>query len=180
MRPRPVGGGAWATNAGASLKLADEIDHNSEDISDLVLSDVIAALHRRARVSHEFDIPYIAGYSRDATTIYIDRHLPRTISWRGKDVRLEPFLVCHEIIEKALLDELGLHYLHAHQIALRVERDAVRGAGLTWRHYQSVIKRHEKAIDEERLRNVPADLDLTPYKDLKDYPLLHRLISSSP
>jgi len=179
MRPRPVGGGAWATNAGASLKLADEIHHNSEDISDLVLSDVIAALHRRARVSHEFDIPYIAGYSRDATTIYIDRHLPRTISWRGKDVRLEPFLVCHEIIEKALLDELGLHYLHAHQIALRVERDAVRGAGLTWRHYQSVIKRHEKAIDEERLRNVPADLDLTPYKDLKDYPLLHRLISSS-
>ncbi|WP_434721404.1 hypothetical protein [Mesorhizobium sp. RIZ17] len=161
------------------MKLADEVHHNSEDISDLVLSDVVAALHRRARVSHEFDIPYIAGYSSDATSIYIDRHLPRTIRWRGKDVRLEPFLVCHEIVEKALLDELGLHYLHAHQIALRVERDAVRGAGLTWRRYQSVIKKHEKAIDEERLRNVPADLDLTPYKDLKDYRLLRRLVSSS-
>ncbi|MBZ9848089.1 hypothetical protein LB565_08835 [Mesorhizobium sp. CA14] len=106
-----------------------------------------------------------AGYSRDATTIYIDRHLPRTIRWRGKDVRLEPFLVCHEIVEKALLDELRLHYLHAHQIASRIERDAVRGAGLTWRHYQSVIKAHEKAIDEEQLRCVPGDLDLTPCSD---------------
>ncbi|MGX9146341.1 hypothetical protein [Mesorhizobium sp. 128a] len=35
---------------------------------------------------------------------------------------LEPFLVCHEIVEKALLDELRLHYLHAHQIASRIAR----------------------------------------------------------
>jgi hypothetical protein len=28
----------------------------------------------------------------------------------------------HEIVEKALLDELRLHYLHAHQIAVRAER----------------------------------------------------------
>ncbi|WP_224549891.1 hypothetical protein [Mesorhizobium sp. CA16] len=161
------------------MKLADEVRHSSEDISDVVLSDVVSALHRRVKVSHEFDIPYIAGYSRDAKTIYIDRHLPRTIRWRDKDVRLEPFLVCHEIVEKALLDELRLHYLHAHQIASRIERDAVRGAGLTWRHYQSVIKGHEKAIDEEQLRCVPAELDLTPYKDLKDYPLLRRLVEAS-
>ncbi|TPI67105.1 hypothetical protein FJ423_32700, partial [Mesorhizobium sp. B2-8-9] len=60
-------------NAGADLKLADEVHHSSEDISDLVLSDVVSALHRRVKVSHEFDIPYIAGYSTDARTIYIDR-----------------------------------------------------------------------------------------------------------
>ena len=131
------------------------------------------------KVSHELDIPYIAGYSRDAATVYLDRHLPRTIRWRGKDVRLEPFLVCHEIVEKAPLDELRLHYLHAHQIASRVERDAVRGAGLTWRHYQSVIKGLEKTIDEEQLRRVPRDLDITPYKDWKDYPLLQRLVQAS-
>ncbi|WP_292568908.1 hypothetical protein [Mesorhizobium sp.] len=160
------------------MKLADEVRHSSEDISDLVLSDVVSALHRRVKVSHDFDIPYIAGYSKDASTVYIDRHLPRTIRSRGKDVRLEPFLVCHEIVEKTLLDELRLHYLHAHQIASRIERDAVRGAGL-WRHYQSVIKKHEKAIDEEQLRCVPGELDLTPYKDLKDYPLLRRLVKAS-
>ncbi|MBZ9848040.1 hypothetical protein LB565_08580 [Mesorhizobium sp. CA14] len=161
------------------MKLDDEVHHSSEDISDLVLSDVVSALHRRLKVSHEFDIPYIAGYSRNAMTIYIDRHLPRTIRWRGKDVRLEPFLVCHEIVEKTLLDNLRLHYLHAHQIASRIERDAVKAAGLTWRHYQGVNKGHEKAIDEEQLRGVPGELDLTPYKDLKDYPLLRRLVQAS-
>ncbi|WP_292496345.1 hypothetical protein [Mesorhizobium sp.] len=41
--------------------------------------------------------------------------------------------------------------------------------------YQRVMKRHEKAIDEEALKKVPADLDLTPYKGLDDYALLRRL-----
>jgi hypothetical protein len=82
-------------------------------------------------------------------------------------------------LKKALLDELRFHCLHTHQIASRIERDAVREAGLTWRQYQSVIKGHEKAIDEEQLRHVPRDLDITPYKDLKDYPLLQRLIQAS-
>jgi hypothetical protein len=94
---------------------------------------------------------------------------------RNKDVRIEPFLVVHEIVEKALLDELRLHYLHAHQIASRIERDSVRTSGIRWIDYQRFMKRHEKAIDEEALKKVPADLDLTPYKDLDDYALLRRL-----
>ncbi|WP_181180156.1 hypothetical protein [Mesorhizobium sp. B2-1-3A] len=47
---------------------------------------------------------------------------------------------------------------------MRAERDAVTGAGLTWKAYQAVMKTHEKAIDEESLKNVPGDLDLTPYE----------------
>ncbi|WP_292317281.1 hypothetical protein [Mesorhizobium sp.] len=156
--------------------LADsEIHHDSEDVDARVLSDVVAALNRRVIISHEFDIPYIAGYSIDAKTVYIDRHLPRTLKAKNKDVRIEPFLVCHEIVEKALLDELQLHYLHAHQIASRIERDAVRTSGIRWMDYQRFMKRHEKAIDEETLKKVPADLDLTPYKDLEDYALLQQL-----
>lgn len=82
--------------------LADsEIHHNSEDVDARVLSDVLAALNRRVVISHEFDIPYIAGYSIDAKTVYIDRHLPLTLKAKNKDVRIEPFLVCHEIVEKA-------------------------------------------------------------------------------
>jgi hypothetical protein len=42
-----------------------------------------------------------------------------------KTVRVEPFLLTNEIVEKALIDELRLHYPHAHQIAVRAERDAV-------------------------------------------------------
>ena len=62
------------------MNLQKELRHKSEDINDLVLLDVVRALRRRVRrVSHDYDIPYIAGYSVDGKTIFIDRHLPRTI-----------------------------------------------------------------------------------------------------
>jgi len=161
------------------MKLEAEVRHTSEDVDDAVLEDVVVALHRRVEVSHEFDIPYIAGYSLDGRTVYIDRHLPRTIQSEGRRVSLEPFLITHEVVEKALLDKLGLHYLHAHQIALRAERDAVRAAGLTWQAYQAVMKQNEKPIDEEKLQKVPRDLDLTPYRDLKDFTVLDRLVKAA-
>jgi hypothetical protein len=134
------------------MNLQKELRHKSEDIDNSVLLDVVKALRRRVRaVSHDYDIPYIAGYSIDGKTIFIDRHLPRTIRWLLKTVRVEPFLLTHEIVEKALLDELRLHYLHAHQIAVRAERDAVKAAGVSWWAYQSFMKKHEKQIEEEKL-----------------------------
>lgn len=38
------------------------------------------------------------------------------------------------------------------------------------------MKRHEKHIEEEKLINVPPKLDLTPYRDEKDFGLLQRLV----
>ena len=161
------------------MKLEDEVRHTSEDVDDAVLADVVVALHRRVEVSREFDIPYIAGYSQDGRTVYIDRHLPRTMQSEARRVRFAPFLITHEVVEKALLDKLGLHYLHAHQIALRAERDAVRAAGLAWQAYQAMMKQNEKPIDEEKVQKVPRDLDLTPYRDLKDFAVLDRLIKAA-
>jgi len=154
-----------------------EVRHKSEDIEDVVLLDVVQAIRRRVRVvNRDFDIPYIAGYSKDGRTVFIDRHLPRSFRWLMRMVRIEPFLLTHEVVEKALLDELRLHYLHAHQIALRAERDAVKAAGVSWWAYQRFMKQHEKAIEEEKLVRVPASLDLTPYRDEKDFGLLQRLV----
>jgi hypothetical protein len=159
------------------VKLEREVRHKSEDIADDVLLDAVKAIRRRVRVvNRDCDIPYIAGYSRDGHTVFIDRHLPRSFTWLMKTVRVEPFLLTHEIVEKALLDELRLHYLHAHQIAQRAERDAVKAAGISWWAYQRFMKQHEKPIEEERLVKVPAELDLTPYRDEKDFALLRRLV----
>jgi hypothetical protein len=160
------------------MKRQQEARTRSEDISDKVMNDVVRALRRRVReVDHSYDIPYIAGYSVDAKTIYIDRHLPRTFrSWTLKRVMVAPFIVTHEIVEKALLDELKLHYLHAHQVAVRTERAAVEAAGVSWTTYEGFMKKHEKAIEEELLQRVPPDLDLTPYRDEKDFAILHRLV----
>jgi hypothetical protein len=127
---------------------------------------------RQSRLRHSI----IAGYSADGHTVFIDRHLPRTFRWLMKTVRVEPFLLTHEIVEKALLDELRLHYLHAHQIAVRAERDAVKAAGVSWWAHQRFMKRHEKPIEEEKLVKVPAALDLTPYGDEKDFGLLQHLV----
>jgi hypothetical protein len=160
----------------AKMNLDQEVRHKSEEIEDVVLTDVVKALLRRIKINHEYDIPYIAGYSVDARTVFIDRHLPRQFQWLMKKVRVAPFLATHEIVEKTLLDELRLHYLHAHQIALRAERDAVKAAGVSWWAYQRFMKKHEKAIAEERLLKVPATLDLTPYRDQKDFALLQKLV----
>src|ERR1700716_3869476 len=157
------------------MDLQRELHHKSEDIDDLVLLDVLKALRRRVRkISHAYDVPYIAGYSADGGTVFIDRHLPRSFRCLLKTVRVEPFLLTHEIVEKALLDGLRLHYLHAHQIAQRAERDAVKAAGISWWGYQRFMKQHEKPIEEERLVKGPATLDLTPYRDEKDFGLLER------
>ena len=37
-------------------------------------------------------------------------------------------------------------------------------------------ERHEREIEEETLVKVPANLDLTPYRDEKDFALLERLV----
>jgi hypothetical protein len=159
------------------VQLDQEVRHKSEDIDDDVLLDVVKAIRRRVRiVSREYDVPYIAGYSVDGRTVFIDRHLPKSFGWLTKTVRVDPFLLTHEIVEKALLDELRLHYLHAHQIAVRAERDAVNAAGVPWWVYQRFMKKYEKPIEEEKLSRVPPKLDLTPYKDEKDFALLRRLV----
>ena len=159
------------------MKLQQEVRHKSEDIDDEVLSEAVQAIRRRVRVvNREYDIPYVAGYSVDGHTVFIDRHLPRSFRWLMRTVRVEPFLLTHEIVEKALLDELRLHYLHAHQIAVRAERDAVHAAGVSWWAYQRFMKKHEKHIEEEKLSRVPGALDLTPYRDEKDFSLLQRLV----
>ena len=79
-------------------------------------------------------------------------------------------------MEKALIDQLNLHYLHAHQIASRAEQAAVRAAGIRWRDYDRFIQKHVKTIGCEGLTKVPADLDLKPYRDEHDYDLLQRML----
>jgi hypothetical protein len=52
----------------------------------------------------------------------------------------------------------------------------VKAAGVSWWAYQSFMKKHEREIEEETLVKVPANLDLTPYRDEKDFALLERLV----
>lgn len=158
--------------------LDKEVRAWTETVSEDALLDVVGALARRVKLDRGHDIPYIGGYSVDGATIFIDRHMPKSFTYRGRRVETDRFLAAHEIVEKALLDQLRLHYLHAHQIALRVEQAAVRAAGIEWRPYNRFTKSKEKKIGDEHLVKVPRHLDLTPYRDEHDFQKLRDLIAS--
>jgi hypothetical protein len=145
-------------------------------VSSLMMDRALDAIARRAkRLDRKHDIPYLAGYSEDGKTIYIDRHMPTSFRYQGREVNTDRFLILHEEVEKTLIDQLGLHYLHAHQIATRVEQAAVRCAGIGWHAYDRFMQKYVKRIGDERLTKIPADLDQKPYRDEHDYDLLKRM-----
>src|SRR6516162_9100482 len=148
-------------------------------VSSLMMDRALDAVVRRAKViDREHDIPYLAGYSSDGKTIYIDRHMPQTMTYAGRAIDTDRYLILHEEVEKTLIDQLGLHYLHAHQIASRAEQAAVRAAGIRWRDYDRFMQRYVKRIGDERLKKVPADLDLKPYRDEHDFDLIRRMLAA--
>src|SRR5437762_7270362 len=96
-------------------------------VSGAMLTLAVDAILKWAKLDRKHDVPYLAGYSRDGRTIYIDKDLPKSFVTRGgKRVVVDRFLILHEAVEKSLLDDLGLIYQHAHQIALRAEQAAVK------------------------------------------------------
>ena len=148
-------------------------------VSSLMLDRALDAIVRRVKkLDRDHDIPYLAGYSRDGKTIYIDRHMPKVMKLRGREVDTDRFLILHEEVEKTLIDQLNLHYLHAHQIATRAEEAAVRAAGILWRDYDRFMQKYVKKMGDERLSKIPADLDLKPYRDEHDTELLERMAKS--
>jgi hypothetical protein len=148
-------------------------------VSSLMMDRALDAIVRRVKkFDREHDIPYLAGYSNDGKTIYIDRHMPQHFKVRGRVVETDRFLILHEEVEKTLIDQLGLHYLHAHQIATRAEQAAVRAAGIRWRDYDGFMQKYVKRAGDEKLTKVPRDLDLKPYRDEHDEDLLRRMMGA--
>ena len=147
--------------------------------SSLMMERALDAVERRVKkLDRRHDVPYLAGYSNDGKTIYIDRHLPRILKYRGRDIEVDRYLILHEEVEKTLIDQLGLHYLHAHQIATRAEQAAIRAERVSWRDYDRFMQKYVKRIGDERLDKVPSDLDLKPYRDEHDFDLIQRMVTA--
>jgi len=59
-------------------------------VSSLMMDRALDAICRRVKtLDRKHDIPYLAGYSLDGKTIYIDRHLPRKMKSRGREIEVE-------------------------------------------------------------------------------------------
>ena len=101
--------------------------------------------------------------------------MPPTFRYRARDIAVDRYLLLHEEVEKTLIDQLRLHYQHAHQIATRAEEAAVRADGVSWRAYDRFMQSYVKTVGDERLTKVPDDLDLKPYRDEHDFDLMRRM-----
>jgi len=146
---------------------------NDTLVSASMLKQSVAEILKKVHLDRDHDIPYLAGYSVDRSKIYIDRHLAtHCIDHTGCHHEVDKFLILHEATEKAMIDCWGLHYQHAHQIALRAEEAAVRAAGIEWRDYDRFMQQWIKRADSDKITRVPSNLDLTPYIDENDGELI--------
>lgn len=122
-------------------------------------------MSRRVKISRTYDIPYLAGYSEDGLTIYFDRNFKPLMS---KDVDTTDFLLVHEKAEKACLILFKMRYQQAHDVATYLEHKAVVEAGISWKEYSDYLEPYIRKTDRQRVRRVPKDLDLQPYRDEHD------------
>ncbi|MDR3418314.1 MAG: hypothetical protein P4L83_19235 [Nevskia sp.] len=140
-----------------------------------MMDHAVRSIRARAHLERDYDIPYVAGYSVDGHIIFIDRHMPKSFVYRRRRVLTDRFLIVHEAVEKSLIQLLGMHYLPAHQIALRAEQAAVRAEGIDWHYYDAFMQEYIKVIGDEELSRVPETLDLTPYRDFHDTEELRKM-----
>ena len=124
-----------------------------------------------AKIDTDYDIPYVAGYSKDGKTFYIDQHVPKSF----KSLELRKSLLRHESVEKAAEMNLKWGYKASHEMATKAERAVVQKAGIDWDSYDKFCKSLIKDEGHENLKRVPANLDLLPYETDKDYKLIKRM-----
>ena len=142
------------------------------DVLERLGSKFNKRMEDKPSVDKSHDVPYLAGYSKDGNTIYVDRHVPLRM---GK-IDILPYLLEHEHSEKTLMDMAGLSYEQAHAIATMLEHKLIEKDGETTpKEYEAYLRDYIKTAEHEKLTKLPQDLDFTPYKESKDYDLLKRM-----
>lgn len=124
-----------------------------------------------------YQIPYLAGYSKDGKTVYIDKRYEPVFELKdGRKMNITKYLVIHELTEKDLEDNQQYKYPYAHEKATGAERDAVEADGYPWDEYQKyalseVHRLYKLGLNEP----LPKNLDEKPETDTKDYSLLKEI-----
>lgn len=144
-------------------------------LSPRMLQQARKSILKRVKLDRKHEVPYLAGYSTDGRTIYIDKNLPKTFVSKRRRIDPDRFLMFHEAVEKALIDKLGLNYQHAHQLAQQLERLAVTTDGVSWKDYQDFAEEHMDQAYRQQIKNIPPDLDLEPYRDEEDWEKLTQM-----
>lgn len=146
--------------------------------------DQLEEMLKTAEIDTEHDIPYTAGYSEDAKTVYFDKEVPHYLEIKARGKKLDTVKIdlyksfgTHERIEKSL--EEGpppIDYELAHQAALAMERLYVESIGGDWNDYNDkTLELVNSIYKRSEFSNVPDDLDLEPYRDEEDTKTLKKM-----
>jgi hypothetical protein len=127
---------------------------------------------REFSVNYDYDIPYLSGYNKAGSVIYVDKDTPGQIK-RGN--RVYPFrpdglvraLIVHEHWEKSALTAYNWTYAPAHELATHAEHHYVRDVlHIDPEEYEEaiapLISMAEKKLHAQAAK-LPPDLDRTPY-----------------
>jgi hypothetical protein len=133
------------------------------------LRGALKTLYNSSIIDNGFEVPYVAGYDKDQPSyILIDCAVPLGPTLDGRFVPVAKLLNIHERVEKALLDEYGIKYQSAHQVALRVEKAASDASGINWKIYDDLITNIADRIASRTPKRISNQLDLQPYYSFTD------------
>ncbi len=131
------------------------------------------------------DVPYAGGTSKDGSTVYIDRRVPRFHDFQRADgttvrIDLHRMIAEHEIAEKERMDR-GETYSRAHQEATAIEDADIDHQGISHQEYEAVLKPY---IDEAKRaatpEGIPADIETKPYHDMGEAKLVEGASAQHP
>lgn len=164
-------------------------DHNNP----LELYAGLLAMYRlwdqAKRIDTTKTIKYAAGISVMGLRYYRDSRLDPVIVIGGKDVPYDFYWWVHETTEqrfirsegermKTIMAEMGmmdapqLHYHVAHQVAQELEYALIREAKIDEDAYTEACDRFIAYCAKRPLEASPFDLDLYPYEDEEDMPVM--------
>lgn len=138
----------------------------------------IKSLESKKKISRKYDVPDLAGYSEDGSTLYIDKDCPDSFECFGRSIKSDRYLLLHEEVECGLLKSEDCDYLDGHQIACLAEKEAVETVeGMDcWQSYSKFCQEQiDRAWNKKGKLNTPPDLNLKPYIQQKEHAKLKQM-----
>lgn len=134
------------------------VSDREEKSEDIFAKRVEKRLFQLKKISRAYDIPYLAGYSKDRKTLYIDKD-----SAKGFDgIDTDRYLAIHEYVEDSC-EENGADYVLGHALATLAELGAVAADGVDVDAYNAFMAKEVKKAESKKKFDLPSDLDMQPY-----------------
>lgn len=117
----------------------------------------------RVNLSHE--MPLTGGSTVEWGTFFLDPKLKKHFAVGNRaDQDLAPFVLRHEVVEKALRKVFGMSYDRAHLFATMAEMDEVEKSRLNWEAYKRVMMSLDRKDERERPKSLPKGYDYGPLR----------------